>query len=225
MQGFLLALPVLLVSVVAHEYAHGYAALRQGDPTAAREGRLTFNPIKHIDPFMSILLPAMLWYGSGGGFVFGGAKPVPVNPHNYRDFRRGDIIVSSAGVAANVVLFLVFLALSAAAGILGNMMPFAANGLVVIQRMCILGVWLNALLAYFNLIPIPPLDGSHILIHFLPQKVAAKYRELSRFGFLILLGLMIVFRDYFFLLLTPAVIATQFAVELIRPFLLDSAPF
>ena len=94
---FLLALPVLLFSLVAHEYAHGYAALQQGDPTAYELGRLTFNPLKHIDPWMSILLPALLWFGSQGGFVFGGAKPIPVNPSNYRNFRRGDVIVSSAG--------------------------------------------------------------------------------------------------------------------------------
>lgn len=102
--GFLLALPVLVLSMVAHEYAHGYAALRQGDNTAKLLGRLTFNPVKHIDPWMSLLLPAMLWFGSGGQFLFGGAKPVPVNPRNYRHYRRGDIIVSLAGIAANLVL-------------------------------------------------------------------------------------------------------------------------
>ncbi len=225
MQGFLLALPVLLVSVVAHEYAHGFAALSQGDPTAAQHGRLTFNPMKHIDPWMSLLLPAMLWFGSNHQFVFGGAKPVPVNPHNYRNFRRGDIIVSSAGIAANLVLFLVFLAFSAGVGIVGNMMPFAVGGLIVVQQMCLLGVWLNALLAFFNLIPIPPLDGSHILIHFLPPQLARRYRDLSRYGFLVLLGLMFVFRDYFFLLLTPAVVATRFAFDLVQPFLLQSSPF
>ena len=86
---FLLVLPVLIMSMVAHEYAHGYAALRQGDGTAKALGRLTMNPLKHIDPWMSVLLPAMLWFGSGGRFLFGGAKPVPVNPRNYRQYRRG----------------------------------------------------------------------------------------------------------------------------------------
>ena len=84
MQEFLLALPVLLFSMVAHEYAHGYAALKHGDPTAYMLGRLTFNPLKHIDPWMTVLLPVLLWFGSGGHVVFGGAKPVPVNPRNYR---------------------------------------------------------------------------------------------------------------------------------------------
>jgi len=225
MLEFLLALPVLLVSVVAHEYAHGLAALSQGDSTAADHGRLTFNPIKHIDPWMSLLLPAMLWFGSNGQFVFGGAKPVPVNPNNFRNYKRGDIIVSSAGIVANLALFAVFLALSMLVGIVGGMLPFALDGLIIIQRMFLLGVWLNALLAFFNLIPIPPLDGSHILYHFLPPNLAQKYRELARYGFLILLGMMILFRDYFFLLLTPAVMATRFAFDLVQPFLLQSAPF
>ncbi len=224
MQGFLLALPVLLLSVVAHEYAHGIAALSQGDTTAARHGRLTFNPIKHIDPFMSILLPAMLWFGSGGEFVFGGAKPVPVNPHNYRDYRRGDIIVSSAGIVANLMLYVAFLVLSVVVGIVGDMVPFAQGGLRVVQQMCLTGVWLNALLAFFNLIPIPPLDGSHILVHFLPTEVAKMYRQMARYGFLIVLIAMMVFREQFFLLLTPAIVASRFAFDLIAPFILYATP-
>jgi len=223
-QGFLLALPVLLLSVVAHEYAHGIAALSQGDTTAARHGRLTFNPIKHIDPFMSILLPAMLWFGSGGEFVFGGAKPVPVNPHNYRDYRRGDIIVSSAGIVANLMLYVAFLVLSVVVGIVGDMVPFAQGGLRVVQQMCLTGVWLNALLAFFNLIPIPPLDGSHILVHFLPTEVAKMYRQMARYGFLIVLIAMMVFREQFFLLLTPAIVASRFAFDLIAPFILYATP-
>src|SRR5947199_981611 len=92
LQTVLFVAPVLLFSMVAHEYAHGYAALRQGDQTALMLGRLTFNPIKHIDPWMTIMLPALLWIGSGGRMMFGGAKPVPVNPRNYRNYRRGDLI-------------------------------------------------------------------------------------------------------------------------------------
>jgi Zn-dependent protease len=216
---------VLLLSVVAHEYAHGLAALSQGDTTAAQHGRLTFNPIKHIDPFMSILLPAMLWFGSGGGFVFGGAKPVPVNPRNFRNFRRGDIIVSSAGIVANLLLYCTFLAITVVVGIVGNSIPFSTGGLALLQRMCWTGVWLNALLAFFNLIPIPPLDGSHILIHFLPPELARRYRELARFGFLILLGVMILFRDFFFILLTPAFVAIRFAFNLVEPFILFATPY
>jgi Zn-dependent protease len=101
-QDFLLIMPVLLLSVIAHEYAHGYAALKQGDDTALMLGRLTWNPIKHIDPFMTVLLPLMLWLAHGP--LLGGAKPVPVNPRNYRNFKRGDIIVSLAGVFVNLLL-------------------------------------------------------------------------------------------------------------------------
>src|SRR5688572_6088105 len=103
-QYFALVVPVLLFSMVAHEYAHGYAALKQGDPTAYQLGRLTWNPLKHIDPFMTVLMPILTWFGSGGGMMFGGAKPVPVNPRHYRHYRRGDIIVSLAGIATNLVL-------------------------------------------------------------------------------------------------------------------------
>ena len=98
--------PVLLFSMVAHEYAHGYAAYRQGDMTAYQLGRLTWNPLKHIDPFMTVLLPVFLAFV--GGPIFGGAKPVPVNPRNYRHYKRGDIIVSLAGVATNVVIAVLF---------------------------------------------------------------------------------------------------------------------
>jgi len=186
---------------------------------------LTLNPIKHIDPWMSILLPAMLWFGSNGQFVFGGAKPVPVDPRNFRNFKRGDLIVSSAGIIANLVLLVCFLAFSIGVGIVGSMIPFGREVLVVVQNMLLLGVWLNALLAFFNLIPIPPLDGSHILYHFLPPNLAQRYRELSRYGILILLGVMFFARDYFFMLLLPAIALTRFAISLVQPFLLYSTPY
>ncbi len=225
MQEFLLALPVLVISVVVHEYAHGYAALRQGDPTAQQLGRLTLNPLKHIDPWLTILLPALLWFGSGGRFVFGGAKPVPVNPGNYRNYRRGDIIVSSAGIVANLTLFVACLVLSIGVGLAGNALPAMSGGLAIVQRMLFWGIWLNVLLAFFNLIPIPPLDGSHIFYHFLPPELGAKYRELSRFGFLILLALIVFFRDVFFLLLLPAILVTRLAMSIAAPFALQPLPF
>jgi len=213
------------MSVVAHEYAHGLAALNQGDPTAAENGRLTLNPIKHIDPWMSILLPAMLWFGSGGRFVFGGAKPVPVNPANFRNYRRGDIIVSIAGVVANLMLIPVFMVLVAGVGILANALPTLEGMLATVQRMFLYGIWLNALLAVFNLIPIPPLDGSHILKHFLPEPLARKYREIARYGIIVLLAFLFLFRDAFFILLSPAVMITQLAVDIVRSFVIISAPF
>ncbi len=219
---FLLALPVLVMSMVAHEYAHGYAALRQGDNTAKALGRLTFNPIKHIDPWMSLLLPAMLWFGSGGRFLFGGAKPVPVNPRNYRHYRRGDIIVSLAGIATNLVLVVVFIVLAVGIGIVGEGAGAGRGVLAAAQGMMLMGVWFNLLLANFNLIPIPPLDGSHVLYHFLPPEIGSKYLELSRYGILILMAMLLFFRQLLFILLLPAFYALDWAMTVIRPFSIGS---
>lgn len=201
---FFLALPVLLFSVVVHEVAHAVAALRQGDATAYDLGRITLNPTKHIDPFMSIVMPIMLWVGSGGQFLFGAAKPVPVNPRNYRNYRRGDIIVSSAGVAANLVLAVMCTLFFAGFGLLGNVAVSLAPALALLQRSMFWGIWLNLVLAVFNLIPIPPLDGSHIMYHLLPPRAGAWYRRVQRFGFVPLLLLLLFFRPALSLLLAPA---------------------
>ncbi len=219
---FLLALPVLVMSMVAHEYAHGYAALRQGDNTAKALGRLTFNPIKHIDPWMSLLLPAMLWFGSGGRFLFGGAKPVPVNPRNYRHYRRGDIIVSLAGIATNLVLVVVFVVLAVGIGIVGEGAGAGRGVLAAAQGMMLMGVWFNLLLANFNLIPIPPLDGSHVLYHLLPPEIGAKYREVSRHGILILMAMLLFFRQALFVLLLPAIYALEWVTAIVKPFSIGS---
>jgi Zn-dependent protease len=219
---FLLVLPVLVMSMVAHEYAHGYAALRQGDNTAQSLGRLTFNPLKHLDPWMSVLLPAMLWFGSGGQFLFGGAKPVPVNPRKYRRYRRGDIIVSLAGIATNLVLVVVFVALAIAVGIVAGTLGAGGRVLAALQGMMLWGVWFNLLLANFNLIPVPPLDGSHVLYHLLPPEIGLKYRELSRYGILILMALIFFFRSALVLLLLPAIYALELALAIISPFSVSS---
>lgn len=210
--------------MVAHEYAHGYAALRQGDPTAYMLGRLTFNPLKHIDPWMTILLPLLLWYGTGGRMVFGGAKPVPVNPRNYRNYKRGDIIVSLAGIATNLVLAAAALVLAIVLGLLGDALPAATGGLALAQRMMFWGIWLNLLLAFFNLIPIPPLDGSHVLYHLLPPGLALRYRALARYGFVILLALLLFFRNGFVILLLPAIVLHGLAMRLALPFALMPPP-
>src|SRR5206468_6297535 len=164
---FLIWAPVLLFSMVAHEYAHAEAAYRQGDDTAYMLGRLTLNPLKHIDPFMTVLLPVMLWFASGGTYTFGGAKPVPVNPRKYRKFVRGDVIVSLAGIAVNLVLFVVFGGLYAVVGMMAGTLPALAGTLGNLQTMMWVGMRLNLILAFFNLIPIPPLDGSHVFYHLL----------------------------------------------------------
>ena len=168
--------------MVAHEYAHAEAAYRQGDTTAYMLGRLTFNPAKHIDPFMTVILPLVTWLM--WGFAFGGAKPVPVNPRNYRHYVRGDVIVSLAGIAVNLVLFVIFTVLVAAIGAFAHAVPAIAPTLEILQRMMAWGMWLNLVLAFFNLIPIPPLDGSHVFYHLLPPSAGMQYRQLQRFGFL-----------------------------------------
>jgi Zn-dependent protease len=186
-QDLLLFVPVLLFSVIAHEYAHGYAALKQGDSTALMLGRLSWNPIKHIDPFMTVILPAMLFIGSGGKIMLGGAKPVPVDPRNYRNYRRGDIIVSLAGVFVNFLIALAAIVLFVLIGLLGRVVPGTNSALGIAQAMMMVCVRLNLLLLAFNLIPIPPLDGSHVIKHLLPPAWAVQYERFGRFGLLILI--------------------------------------
>jgi Zn-dependent protease len=169
--------------VVAHEYAHAEAAYRQGDDTAYMLGRLTFNPLKHIDPIMTVALPVLLWL-SHAGFIFGGAKPVPVNPRKYRKFVRGDVIVSLAGIAVNLVLFVIFTVLFAVVGLFGQSVPSLAASLEILQRMIFYGMQFNLVLAFFNLIPIPPLDGSHVFYHLLPPGWGLKYRQFYALGML-----------------------------------------
>ncbi len=215
---FLLALPVLLFSMVAHEYAHGYAALKQGDDTALMLGRLTFNPLKHIDPWMTIILPVMLWFTAG--FMFGGAKPVPVNPRKYRHYRSGDIIVSSAGIVVNLFLAIAFTAVTIGIGLVGAQVGAGPpeGPLVLLQRMALFGIWLNLLLAFFNLIPIPPLDGSHIFYHLLPPGLGARYRAFAPFGFVVLMVLVMLVPGFLRFFLFPAMWLRSLAFGLVAPF-------
>jgi len=193
-QQFLLIAPILLFSVIAHEIAHGWAALRQGDRTALDAGRLTWNPRPHIDPFFTILLPIMTIAGSvaagGRPMIFGGARPVPVDPRNYRNPRMGDIIVSLAGVATNALILVGCVLLFALTGTLGRAVPVLVGTLGVVQAMCVFGVQINALLIAFNLLPIPPLDGSHVFKYLLPRPLAVQYVRFGRFGFIALIALL-----------------------------------
>jgi Zn-dependent protease len=168
---------VLLFSVVVHEVAHGYVAFLNGDPTAKMLGRLTLNPVPHIDPVGTILVPLLLLI-SHAGILFGWAKPVPVNPLNYRNYRWGEFAVSIAGVASNLVLAVIFAMLLRLD--LGN------PGLV---KLVYFGVSINIILALFNLIPIPPLDGSHVLSLLLPRELARLYDYLQPVGFILILVL------------------------------------
>jgi Zn-dependent protease len=185
-----MAAPVLLFSVIAHEYAHGYAALKQGDTTALSLGRLTWNPIKHIDPFMTVILPIVLAVSSGGRIILGGAKPVPVNPRNYRNFKRGDIIVSLAGVTVNLLIALIAIVVFVLVGLLGRAIPVVERTLAIVQAMMIVAVRLNLLLLAFNLIPIPPLDGSHVMKYLLPLRLSVWYQQLGRYGIVLLVLLL-----------------------------------
>ena len=187
-QQFLLVAPVLLFSMVAHEYAHGYAALKNGDNTALRLGRLTWNPVKHIDPVLTIIMPLITFFTMG--FAFGGAKPVPVNPRLYRNYRRADIIVSLAGIATNCVLAGVLTLLVVALGLAGRALPAVATSAALLQLMFLYGIMINLVLAAFNLMPIPPLDGSHVMKHLLPPKWAWNYAQLGKYGFLILIAML-----------------------------------
>ena len=189
-ERILLIAPVLLFSMVAHEYAHGYAALRQGDDTALKLGRLTLNPLKHIDPFMTVLLPGLMLLASHGTMAIGGAKPVPVDPRNYRRLRRGDIIVSLAGVATNLVLAIVAAGLTFVFGAIGGSVPAVAPSMGILQAMFMIAVLLNLALIAFNLIPIPPLDGSHVFKYILPPALSLRYQRLGFAGLFILILLL-----------------------------------
>jgi len=220
LSNLILIAPVLLFSMVAHEYAHGYAALRQGDPTAFQLGRLTWNPIKHIDPFMTVLLPIMTWFTAG--FIFGGAKPVPVIPRNYRNYKRGDIIVSLAGIASNLVIAAAATGIVALLGLLGRAAPALAETCAILQVMMCFGVFFNLILAYFNLLPIPPLDGSHVVKHLLPAKWALHYQNVGRFGLLILLLLFTLGSGIFARIMLPVMFLARFAFGLVFPYLIPS---
>ncbi len=167
----LLAIP-LLYSIILHELAHGWVAYRMGDPTAKSLGRLSLNPLKHLDPIGTVMLFI---------FGFGWAKPVPVNFNNLRDTRKGLILVSSAGITANMILaflafFLLRLLSPAPSGVLATLLFYLAQ--------------INIILASFNLIPIPPLDGSKILMGFVPERFQYYLSRLEPFGLFIIIGLL-----------------------------------
>ncbi|MDP2664041.1 MAG: site-2 protease family protein [bacterium] len=178
---YLFLIVILIFSVVIHEVSHGAVANFLGDPTAKYAGRLTLNPIKHLDPIGSVILPLFLIVMAqitGGGIIFGWAKPVPINPFNFRDQKYGSAKVSLAGPAANLALALFF-------GLALRFLPaiFGVPGLALIFSYI---VYINILLAVFNLLPIPPLDGSHILFTFLPEKEHIRV-ILSQYGLFIML--------------------------------------
>jgi Zn-dependent protease len=205
MQVFTIA--ALIISIILHEVAHGYAAYALGDPTAKLSGRLTLNPLPHIDPIGSILIPALAVL-SGTGVMFGWAKPVPYNPYNLKNQRWGEALVGIAGVATNIALAILF-AVAARIAFAENALEFASFAAVI--------SYLNLFLGLFNLIPFPPLDGFTVIRGLLPYKYAVPLRGIeARLGGFV--GLI------FFLILFSYVLAGPFSmlVEWVFGFLIGA---
>src|SRR3989344_1150411 len=171
----LFQIAILVMSVVIHEVSHGYAAEILGDPTARLQGRLTLNPLKHLDPVGSIIVPLLT---SLSGFTCGWAKPVPYNPHNLRNQKWGELAVAGAGPLANILLVIIFGLLIRFAGATFGA-DFANIAAVIIV--------INLVLAIFNLIPVPPLDGSKILWAFLPERFRQARESMERYSFLLVI--------------------------------------
>jgi len=192
------ALIILLFSVIIHEIAHGSVAFWLGDPTARYAGRLTLNPLKHLDPLGSFILPLFLVM-TGSNIIFGWAKPVPINPYNLKDQKYGEAKVALAGPAANLAIALIF-------GFSLRFFPFLFSlpGLFLLFSYI---VYINILLAIFNLLPVPPLDGSHLLFAFLPYSLQELKIFLTRFGLFILFFIL-----FFFFPIIDSIISWFFAL-------------
>jgi Zn-dependent protease len=186
------ALPIL-IAITFHEVSHGYVAYKLGDPTAKFVGRLTLNPLVHIDIFGTILLPLMLIVLTHGQFVFGYAKPVPINPMNFKNPRKGMAISAAAGPVTNILLaFASFLIWQGAVIPLAAVVPVSISETVLNPLSMILqsSVVVNVVLASFNMIPIPPLDGGRVLTGLLPKRQAMSFSRIEPFGFIIVLILI-----------------------------------
>lgn len=173
---FIFQIAILIMSVVIHEVSHGYAASYLGDETARYQGRLTLNPLKHLDPFGSVVLPLVLAI-SHAGFIFGWAKPVPYNPYNLRPGRWSEAIVAVAGPAANILLALIF----------GMILRAGVSNDPAFVQIISLIVFTNILLAIFNLVPIPPLDGSKLIFAIFPNKLFQIRGFFERYGFILII--------------------------------------
>lgn len=192
--GYLLILvPVLLVSMMLHEVAHGLTAYRLGDPTAKMRGRLSLNPIRHLDPLGTAMFIITYLFS---GFVFGWAKPIPVSPYYFKNRQRGMAIVGVVGPITNFVIAIIFLL------VINWITPEVGSRT---WDILFLIFQINLVLGLFNLIPIPPLDGSRVLGGFLPRGAYEKWVAVDRYGMFIVIGVIIIFQDSFFRLLGAAI--------------------
>jgi Zn-dependent protease len=193
--AFMVMRIVLFVpAIVLHEVAHGYVCYLLGAPTAKMAGRLSLNPVKHVDPFGTVILPLML--AIGGGPIFGYAKPVPINPHYYKDYRKGMLLSGLAGPTTNLMLAVVAGLLVRVIQLVGlGALESATTGALTALGWLLLGVYyfaqINLVLLFFNLIPIPPLDGSRVLPVFLSDKALMAYHRVERYGILIFFALLL----------------------------------
>ena len=186
-QSIILSIIPLLLGITLHEAAHGWAAKRLGDNTAFMLGRITLNPIKHIDPIGTVIMPIALWVLSGGTFTFGYAKPVPVNFNQLRNPKRDMVWVAFAGPAVNLIQAFIWGAIAliaSGAGLTGSMGQF-------VYGMCQAGLWINVLLFVFNLLPLPPLDGGRIAVGLLPRQQSNLLARVEPYGFYIVLALLV----------------------------------